>query len=197
LLFDARNNSTGIPLKLDKDKKTLFVSMGSTGDWNNVAFLNDPFFTKFNIVTAGDTLNVVSAPNVIAASFINIRDVFPHADLVLCHGGNGTIYQALSYGLPILCKTSHFEQEWNVQAIERLKLGRCLDNVKDMQEYRLIFDEWMQKKKSVELGYIQGQLKNRNNNFHCVIEKMLTKTVLHPDVCASVSGKTGIANIRA
>ncbi len=197
LVYNARNNSAEIVRKLDKDKKTLFVSMGSTGDWNNVLFLNDPFFNKYNIVTAGDTQNVVSTPNVVAASFVNIHHVFSYTDLVLCHGGNGTIYQALSYGLPILCKTSHFEQEWNVQAIEKLKIGKGLDDVKNLQQYKVIFDEWMQKKNSDELRYLQNQLNNNSNNFQPIIDEMFMKIRLPDYVSVSVPGKNHNRSIRA
>ncbi len=197
LVFDAKNNSADIVHQLDKNKKTLFVSMGSTGDWNNVSFLNDPFFNKYNIITAGDTLNTIDTPNVVAASFVNIHDVFPYTDLVLCHGGNGTIYQALSHGLPVLCKTSHFEQEWNVQAIEKLKMGKGLDDVKNIQQYKAIFDEWMQKKNSDELRYIQEQLNSTGNNFQPVIDEMLARIFPLDYLPVSVHPKTGIGSIRA
>jgi len=197
LVFDPKNNSAEIVRKLDKDKKTLFVSMGSTGNWNNVSFLNDPSFNKYNIVTAGDTQNAVNSPNVVAASFVNIHHVFPYTDLVLCHGGNGTIYQALSYGLPVLCKTSHFEQEWNVQAIEKLGIGKCLDHVKNIQQYNVIFEEWMQKKNSDELRYLQNQLNNNHNNFQSVIDAMLMKILLPDYVSASGSTETRNRSIRA
>jgi UDP-N-acetylglucosamine:LPS N-acetylglucosamine transferase len=183
--------------RLDKNKKTLFVSMGSTGDWNNVTFLNDPFFKKYNIVTAGDTHKAINNPNVVAAPFVNIHHVFPYTDLVLCHGGNGTIYQALSYGLPILCKTSHFEQEWNVQAIEKLKIGKGLDDVKNLQQYKVIFDEWMQKKNSDELRYLQNQLNNNSNNFQPIIDEMFMKIRLPDYVSVSVPGKNHNKSIRA
>jgi UDP:flavonoid glycosyltransferase YjiC (YdhE family) len=172
LFYEAKIDSVEIINKLDKNKKTLFVSMGSTGEWNNVSFLNDLFFTRYNIITAGDLLKVVKTTNVVAASFVNIRHVFPFVDLVLCHGGNGTIYQALSYGLPILCKTSHFEQEWNVEAIEQLKLGKGLDGVKSIQQYKTIFNEWMQKKNSDELCFIKNLLKASGDNFDRVINEI-------------------------
>lgn len=189
LFYDPKNNSAEIVHQLDKNKKTLFVSMGSTGDWSNVSFLNDPFFNKYNIVTAGDRLNTVSAPNVIAASFVNIHHVFPYTDLVLCHGGNGTIYQALSYGLPVLCKTTHFEQEWNMEALEKLKLGKCLDDVKNIQQYTMIFDEWMQKKNNNELQFIQNRLNVVCNNFQTIINEVLAKSFFTDTMFTSVSPK--------
>ncbi len=187
LFYDPRNNSKEIVHQLDKNKKTLFVSMGSTGEWNNVLFLNDPFFNKYNIVTAGDTLKVVNAPNVIGASFVNIHHVFPYTDLVLCHGGNGTVYQALSYGLPILCKTAHFEQEWNVQALEKLNLGRGIDGLKNIQQYKMIFNEWMQNKNSDELQFIRNRLNTVCNNAQSIIDEMLAKTFSHIPVFMSAS----------
>lgn len=178
IFYDPKINSTDIVHKLDKKKKTLFVSMGSTGDWSNVSFLNDPYFNKYNIVTAGDKLKVVNTPNVIAATFVNIHHVFPYTDLVLCHGGNGTVYQALYYGLPVLCKTSHFEQEWNVQALEKLNLGKGLDGLKNIEQYKMIFDEWMQKENRNELFAVQKRLQTVCNNFQTVIDEVVAKNFL-------------------
>lgn len=146
LIYQPAGQSHQVVTKLDASKQTLFVSMGSTGDWAQVLFLNDPFFQQYNIVTAGDAAHVVHGPEVIRTDFVNIEPLFKHIDLVLCHGGNGTIYQALLYGIPLLCKTAHFEQEWNVQALEKNGLGASLDAVDDTIEYQEIIAAWMHKK---------------------------------------------------
>ena len=127
-------------------KQTIYASMGSTGNWQGVAFLNDPFFKKYNIVTTGDANKVLNAPHITTLHFAEVKDIFLSADLVICHGGNGTIYQALYYGIPLLFKPAYFEQEWNVCAFERKGVGRSLQNVKTITELKTVVDDWIQRK---------------------------------------------------
>jgi len=48
-------------------------------------------------------------------------------DLVVCHGGNGTIYQALSHGKPILGIPTIPDQKFNMRRVEALGVGTTLD----------------------------------------------------------------------
>ncbi len=48
------------------------------------------------------------------------------ADLVVCHGGNGTIYQALSHGRPVIGIPTIPDQAYNMRMVERLKLGTSI-----------------------------------------------------------------------
>jgi UDP:flavonoid glycosyltransferase YjiC (YdhE family) len=45
------------------------------------------------------------------------------ADVVVCHGGNGTIYQALSRGKPIVGAPAFHDQDFNMQQVRNLGLG--------------------------------------------------------------------------
>jgi len=49
--------------------------------------------------------------------------IMQKSDVVICHGGNGTIYQAMSQGVPIIGIPTHFEQEFNMQRVEDLEIG--------------------------------------------------------------------------
>ena len=148
LFFDSGSGSSmGIQKQLDPGKKTVFVSMGSTGDWQQVTFLDEDYFKRYNLVIAGDSAGVIQAAHAVKASFLNMREVLPFADLVLCHGGNGTTYQALLFGIPLLCICSHFEQEWNVHELEQAGLAGIL-NGKTHQQVFSLTDEWISKKNS-------------------------------------------------
>jgi UDP:flavonoid glycosyltransferase YjiC (YdhE family) len=172
LIFEPKAHTETNSTTPDPEKKTLFVSMGSSGDWQQVAFLNHPYFKKFNIITAGDTNNVVQGSNVTSMTFVNVKTIFNHVDLVICHGGNGTINQALQAGIPVLCKTAHFEQEWNVQALEKHGLGMSLDGLKTNAAYIEKVDAWMDKKGSEPFRWIQQRL-SVGNDFSPVIERIL------------------------
>jgi UDP:flavonoid glycosyltransferase YjiC (YdhE family) len=146
LYYESKLSATGIRDKIDSNKKTILASMGSTGDWQNVSFLNSAFYKRYNIVATGDHSRVLHSEHIIHVPFININDLYPFVDLVICHGGNGTIYQALLYQIPLLCRSSHCEQEWNIQALEEKQAGKSLDDITNPDEYNTIVEEWIEKK---------------------------------------------------
>ena len=153
LFYASGNMLTGIVKKLNSSKQTIFVSMGSTGDWNKVAFLNDEHFARYNIVAAADLNNILHSGHIIKTPFVNTAELFPFTSLVICHGGNGTVYQSLYYGIPVLCKTTHFEQEWNADALERAHAGKSLDNISTIEAYINVMEEWIHRKTSAESPY--------------------------------------------
>ena len=87
--------------RLNPNKPTILVSFGSSGNWQKLHLLNDVVFHKFNIITAGDNGSVVIGNHIISKPFINNVSILPLSDLMICHGGNGTIYQALFCNVPI------------------------------------------------------------------------------------------------
>jgi UDP:flavonoid glycosyltransferase YjiC (YdhE family) len=162
---NSKVSSRQVVHQLDPEKKTIFVSMGSSGDWSKVSFLNDEYFKKFNIITAADRFKVLNGQHIIKEHFVNANNLFPSTDLVICHGGNGTIYQALFFGIPVLCKTSHFEQEWNVQAIERSCLGRSLDNIHSVENIIPVIEEWILKKDTGLFHSIKSRIREEIGRF--------------------------------
>jgi UDP:flavonoid glycosyltransferase YjiC (YdhE family) len=158
LQYQPEIETNNVVNKLHPGKRALFASMGSTGDWSALNFLNEPQFQQYNIITAGDSAGVVQGQNVIRMPFVAAEPLFRHIDLVLCHGGNGTVYQALQYGIPLLCKTAHFEQEWNVQALQKNGLGTSLDHVKSGREALKLVDAWSRKRGTMPFLTIQEKL---------------------------------------
>jgi UDP:flavonoid glycosyltransferase YjiC (YdhE family) len=129
----------GIPgihhdLRFDNNKKTLLVSMGSSGNWAQVCFLNDKSFDRFNILAVGDIENVLNKDHIHHLPFTSMHDVFASVDLMICHGGNGTLYQGLYYDLPILISTNHCEQEWNLAAFDSRGAATGIDEVQNVAE---------------------------------------------------------------
>ena len=52
--------------------------------------------------------------------------LLPHCDLVCCHGGNGTLYQAFAHGLPCVVVATHAEQHYGGKRTQELGLGVSL-----------------------------------------------------------------------
>ena len=178
LYYDSVQGWEALPDQLDKSKRTIFVSMGSSGDWEKVSFLNHSVFSRYNVITAADAENVLDAEHIIRMPFVNVHTVFSFTDLVICHGGNGTIYQALLYGIPLLCSTSHLEQEWNTDALERLHLGKSLDGICSLEDYVQTVEEWLKQDKKPNGGYkhkIAGQVQKLQTDM-----KSLAAEILEP-----------------
>lgn len=106
------------------NKPLICVCMGSTGDWEQLRFLNDPYYSRYTIVTAGDQTGVLSADHIINRDFLNLNKVLERSNLMICHGGNGTIYTGILNRVFMLCLASHFEQEYNIDALERNGYGK-------------------------------------------------------------------------
>ena len=129
---------------VDNGRPSLLVTMGSSGDFSRLAALNDARFAAYNVLVAGDRDGVLRGDHVLARPFLNSSGILPAIDLVVCHGGNGTLYQALAHGVPLLCSPCVFEQEWNVAAVERLGLGERLPPRPDPQQLLAAVTRWIE-----------------------------------------------------
>lgn len=124
----SANRASRLP-ELNEEKPTIVVSMGREGDWTNVRFLNSHRFSRFNVVTVGDEKGELYAAHVTSLPFVDFDQILPQADIMICHGGNGTIQYGVKHKVFMLCFTNHFEQEWNVQALENNGLGRSINSL--------------------------------------------------------------------
>jgi MGT family glycosyltransferase len=58
------------------------------------------------LVTVGPALDTEwfpEIPNVVVRDYVPHRQVFPQADLIITHGGHGSVMTALACGVPMLC----------------------------------------------------------------------------------------------
>lgn len=154
LIYQYSDQETDWLDQVPSEKPVIFVSMGSTGDWKKLVFLTDPYFSRYVIITAGDTQKAVSAPHIISRDFVNLTQVLQKSDLMICHGGNGTIYPGIINKVYLLCLSSHFEQEWNMNALEKNGYGRSADqfNTQDWKDQlSLLLSESSVLKKTVQI----------------------------------------------
>ena len=59
-------------------------------------------------------------------SFLDGDLVMEESDLVVCHGGNGTIYQALLHGKPIIGIPTIPDQGFNMRRVQALGIGKSI-----------------------------------------------------------------------
>jgi UDP:flavonoid glycosyltransferase YjiC (YdhE family) len=113
--------------KLDRRRPTLYFTMGSTGDTH---FFNEAVRvfggTKYQVLitTAGLPVEQLRRhDNVFIEELADGDLLMKVSDVAITHGGNGTIYQALAQGVPVLGIPTLFDQELNLQRVEALGAG--------------------------------------------------------------------------
>jgi UDP:flavonoid glycosyltransferase YjiC (YdhE family) len=65
--------------------------------------------------------------NFLVKSFYPGSKILEHCDAVICHGGNGTVYQALRAGIPLVTIPTHIDQKANAFLLENQKAGITVD----------------------------------------------------------------------
>jgi MGT family glycosyltransferase len=127
--------SREIPEEIEKilqDKPMVYFSIGSTGSKDVYkiavkAFKDKPYsiiLTTLGQISKeelGDIPANVSVFDILHPEKVNAINAT--ADVVVCHGGQGTLYTALASGTPIVGIPQQYEQECNVDLIVRKKLG--------------------------------------------------------------------------
>lgn len=128
LLYADDSDEKELINALASHKSTICICMGSSGSIEKLNFLSEPIYQQFNIVVVGLQSNKsgLLGPHIFHKSFANLDKILPLCKLLICHGGNGTIYLGVKHKVYMLCLTNHFEQEWNVVQLEKLKLGRLI-----------------------------------------------------------------------
>jgi UDP:flavonoid glycosyltransferase YjiC (YdhE family) len=108
----------------------LYITMGTTG-------LLDFFHRVYELleasemnalITTGDQVQDLQSIDgkIYIEPYIDGDIAAEKCDLVICHGGNGTIYQALLHGKPIIGIPTVPDQQFNMRRVEALGVGRML-----------------------------------------------------------------------
>lgn len=111
-------------------KPLIYISMGSTGIsgfFHKVyEFIKTSDLTA--IITTGEQvsgLNTIDG-KIYVEVFADGDLIMKQCDLVVCHGGNGTIYQALQHGKPVIGIPTIPDQKFNMRRVEALGVGKTL-----------------------------------------------------------------------
>lgn len=115
--------------QLCPDVLTAYVSMGSTGDQDDLRriliCLRDEGWQV--MTTTGP--HGQAPPGIFAAAFARGSSLLRRSQLLICHGGSGTIYQAISEGVPIVGVATFHDQEINLERAQKLYWGIALDPI--------------------------------------------------------------------
>lgn len=117
--------------ELERDRPIIYVTMGSTSHPSLFKKLmdilgNEPYQV---IMTTGgqiDPQKLRLPANFRVERFLPGERIMEMADLVICHGGAGTVYQAVKTATPCIIITTHFEQEFLGAEVENQGAGLFL-----------------------------------------------------------------------
>ncbi len=109
---------------LDPSKTIIYLTFGSTG-------IEGFEYAARQLIDSGtqcvmSTAHVADAarvPGIFAARYFPMWEILKRAQLVVCHGGTQTVYQALAAGTPVLTLPSHLETALTTVAIVQAGLG--------------------------------------------------------------------------
>jgi MGT family glycosyltransferase len=112
--------------ELDPEVPTLYFTMGSTGPPKAfqaaIEFLGETEYqvmmTLGSLVTLDDLPPL--PPGFFVASYASGDALSRKADVIICHAGNGTIYQGLCSGVPIVSWPTVRDQHWNARRLSEL-----------------------------------------------------------------------------
>jgi UDP:flavonoid glycosyltransferase YjiC (YdhE family) len=146
LLWESNAPEPARLAELDRTRPIVYLTMGSTGPLEQIkAILNHLSDDGVQVIctTATETIRENELPpGCYAAHFAPGKALCELADVVVCHAGNGTIYQALSCGKPIVGVPEFHDQEFNMQRVEALGLGLRADRERDVirQVFKILHD---------------------------------------------------------
>jgi len=118
------------PPKVTGKPLLVYITMGTTGVGNFFEIVRDLFKSSDMtaiITTAGQSQQLLTVEGHVYVEEIMDGDMVMEAcDLVVCHGGNGTIYQALLHGKPIIGIPTIPDQCFNMRRVEAQGVGCTL-----------------------------------------------------------------------
>ena len=124
--------------RLDPERPTIYFTMGSTGFPHFFELAVDLFGgSEYQgvMTTAGMTQFNTLPDNFFVVDYAPGSVLMKQSDVVVCQGGNGTIYQALGHGVPIIGIPTMHDQEFNLDRVVALGAGIHLSELQFRPEH--------------------------------------------------------------
>lgn len=130
---------------LDPSKRSIYITMGSTGAKGLFQEMFKSFrTTEYQVmVSTGGQIDIDASTlseNLHVEQFLPGERIMERADMVICHGGSLTVYQAIKAGTPCIVIATHLDQEWAGEELQTHKAGMFLTMVRVMAKPSLILE---------------------------------------------------------
>lgn len=115
--------------ELPPDKPIIYLTLGYSGEDAVLPTLFEvlsdlPVSVMFS--TAGNSVDLPLPANVYSAEFLPGHEACRWADMTICNGGKGTVYQSLNAGTPVLGITSNIDQYFTMWPVVEQGAGVAL-----------------------------------------------------------------------
>ncbi len=105
----------------------VWLTAGATGDPSLVPRLAQGLVRwGVEVVVSGAGAAAAAGPGVRVLPLIQLDTLLPTVDLVICHGGAGTVHHARAHGCRVLALPTHLEQAMVGLALEATGTGRTI-----------------------------------------------------------------------
>lgn len=126
------------------EKPLIYITMGATG-------IGDFFQRVYSLFKKSDMTAIITTDaqvpemetvdgKIYVESFLDVDLVMEECDLVVCHGGNGTIYQGLLHGKPIIGIPTIPDQAFNMRRVEAVGVGKSLTWKEFSRDPKILLD---------------------------------------------------------
>ncbi|MCX5886354.1 MAG: glycosyltransferase [Proteobacteria bacterium] len=128
---------------LDRKRPVIYVTMGSSGHTDLFRMILDTFRgSPYQvIISTGGQIDLKKdeiPEGFYVEKYLPGEKIMEMADVVICHGGNQTVYQAVQAGTPAIIIATHLDQEWGGEMLEEHQAGIFLTIVKVMKDQSLL-----------------------------------------------------------
>ncbi|MGO8695824.1 MAG: glycosyltransferase [Rectinemataceae bacterium] len=120
--------------------------------------------------------------NAAVYGFIPHEVVLPHADLMLTHGGHGSVMAALAYGVPLVCKPSVGTDQPIIAArVEAVGVGRAVSSTAGGEELRYAVEKTLRDPSSrTAAGRLRELIGRENGALRGAVELEACLSVSNP-----------------
>jgi UDP:flavonoid glycosyltransferase YjiC (YdhE family) len=151
--------------RINPNRPTIYFTMGSTGHSRffeqAIEIFKDSQYQC--IMTTAGMSKLTSIPqNFFVVDYAPGSKIMEKSDVVVCQGGNGTIYQAMSKGVPIIGIPTMHDQEFNLDRVVDLGIGIHLSELKFKPAHLV---------EAVENILTQKSYKENANKYKNILEK--------------------------
>lgn len=154
--------------------KTIYVTFGGTGfDGKKLINIAEKFVdTGYRVIVS--TGNLVDESlflkhrNLFVSKFLPGREVSKRVDLVICHGGYGTLMETIQAGKPVVCIPFNPDQMVQANRITELGLGIVIQHItmKDiMNIFKLDWDKFQESNSRISILEILAATKEVFKNY--------------------------------
>jgi UDP:flavonoid glycosyltransferase YjiC (YdhE family) len=110
--------------EIDDKRRTVYVTLGSTGDASNLRRMLISLMSAGYQVLATTGRTAVDIPDgVFACPYAPGSALLPRSDAVICHGGSLTVYQSILHGVPVVGIPTFHDQETNMDRVAAMGWG--------------------------------------------------------------------------